>query len=233
MTRYAFFDVDNTIFNGYTASDLFQYLVRKKKAPPHIEKKYKESVRKYKDGSMNYATLAQKSLNLCAQSVAGKTKEEVRGDIHELLRDKEFLFFDWVNPVLHHMRSNEFSIILVSAGPDILINELASRLEVGTVFSTELFIRDGIYTDTAPKLLNDIRKVTAIRSTIDPSDTSFSVGFGDSAGDIPMLEVMDHAFVFENDHHPDMMVLTKEKGWTLFKNAGTVIETIDRLISSL
>jgi hypothetical protein len=44
-----------------------------------------------------------------------------------------------------------------------------------------------------------------------------------------MLESLDHAFVFENDHHPDMMKYAEKRKWTIFTDADKVIDTIKNL----
>ncbi|MBN2100420.1 HAD-IB family phosphatase [Candidatus Dojkabacteria bacterium] len=228
--RHAFFDVDNTIYNGYTASELLFYLVKEKSSPQRLTDEFKKLANKYQKGEINYATITEGTLNLFSESLQGKTVDYVSQTVKDLLQRKTQIFFEWVKPVIDHLRENNFEITLVSAGPDTVVKEVSELLDANNVFATKILTQNGIFTGQNPHILNEHEKVKIIDELTGKQKDYFSVGFGDSTGDIHMLELMNHAFVLKNDHHPDMMRISRERNWTIFDNAETVIEKLEKIV---
>ncbi len=62
------------------------------------------------------------------------------------------------------------------------------------------------------------------------SDSSFSVGFGDSSSDIGYLDLVDVAFVVNPDD--ELKKYAESKGWVLLDLKGLSSEELDSLLSS-
>ena len=78
--------------------------------------------------------------------------------------------------------------------------------------------------------INDEIKVETIEKLINLKSKTLSIGFGDSMGDVPMLEVLDHAFIYHTDNHPKMIKLTKQKNWVLFQNEQQILEHLEEIV---
>jgi len=71
------------------------------------------------------------------------------------------------------------------------------------------------------KLVETIKKIAGNHQVI---------SFGDSPGDIPMLEAADIVFVVQPDHNPKMIELSRENGWVILKHE-TALEQIKQTLT--
>jgi len=230
MKKYAFFDVDNTIYNGYTASDIFFFATEKGKMNVNFKNQYLKITDLYRNGSINYCYAAERVLELYSRSIKGMSKIEVQSLFIELFNQKKELIFNWVNPVINLLKSHDFRVILISGGPDIAVEYLNEKIGAHKWYATNIEYISDRYTGRKPQILDNHNKVKIIKKFIGNKTKSFSLGFGDSSGDIPMLEVVDKAFVVYNDHHPDMMKYSKKKKWFVFKTPDEVIKEVEKAV---
>ena len=56
------------------------------------------------------------------------------------------------------------------------------------------------------------------------------ISFGDSPGDMPMLEAADIGFVVQPDHNPKMIELSRENGWVILKHE-TALEQVKQTLT--
>lgn len=229
--KYAFFDVDNTLYHGYTTSDLLTYL--KDRSPEHARllQEVKDGEVDYMLRKVNYNQIAQLTLDNTSKSLEGLKQNEVKEIVLAMLDQKDPVFNDWVGDVVRFLKEEGYKIILVSAGADVLVEEVALMIQADKWFATEMEHKNGIYTGAKTNLLNEHKKTDIVHSILDKGPSEISLGFGDSTGDIPLLENVDHPFVFFNNHHTQMIDFAKTKGWHIFRNASEVINALKKFPS--
>lgn len=231
MKRFAFFDVDNTIYNGYTASDLIYFLADREITSQNLVIKYEESVKKYREEIIDYHELAQIALDLFSRAAGGRRRTEIDALTDEYLRNKKNKYFKWVARLFKFLRENDFQIILISAGPDVAIQKISAEIKADSWFATNIEHKDNYYTGAPPALLNDSAKVKVIEKLTNAGEKSISLGFGDSPGDAAMLGAVDHAFVLLNDHHyANIADYVRKYKWNTFENEQQVIKKILEII---
>lgn len=115
MKKYAFFDVDNTIYNGYTASDFILYGIQKGVISIKIKEEVEVAFQKYSTREIDYTEISQICLDLFSKSVKGWTKNKGRRLIAGMLKGKEKLFNDWVFKVVDYFKDKKYKLVLVSA----------------------------------------------------------------------------------------------------------------------
>ncbi|MEI7578927.1 MAG: hypothetical protein WCJ58_02680 [bacterium] len=78
--------------------------------------------------------------------------------------------------------------------------------------------------------MNNNEKALKIKAILAEQGVDYSIGFGDSPGDIPMLEIVDQAFVVKNNnHHPELLKYAVEKHWNIFANEAEIIAMLGNL----
>lgn len=228
--KYAFFDVDNTIYDGYTASELLFFLVENGYCDKRLKDRYLQAVIDYDLRKINYNEISQISLDIVSVALEGKSTKESKEYVKEMLEKKDKVFNEWVKRVMEYLKKNDYTIVLVSAGPDLIIEEIAKMVKADKWYATKIEAKNGKYTGAECKLVNEDAKSEIMNALRKDKDLEKTIGFGDSTGDIPMLKRVDLAFVVKNDHHKEMMEyaeFAKEKGWTIFSNANEVIEILE------
>jgi HAD superfamily hydrolase (TIGR01490 family) len=226
--KYAFFDVDNTLYDGYSASELIEF-VNTVKPNKELMERYFASIEDYKLRKISYNEISQIALDITSECLKGFSRSEAQNFVSQMLAVKSKVFNDWVDEVIKYLKNNGYSITLVSAGPDLAIQELANRIDADEWFATEVPVLDDVYSGGITQLLNEEKKSELISKLLSDKEVAISIAFGDSTGDIPMLELVDHSFVVENDHHQEMMDYSNKKGWKVFSKAQEVIMYLEQI----
>lgn len=217
MKKYAFFDVDNTIYDGYTAEDFIIFSVSNSFIGSNILKEYKKLRHFYISGEKDYNEIAQLGLNLVSRALKDKERTEVENLSSKLISNKKRLFFPGVKKFIDYLKKSEFEIILVSAGPDFLIEKIQKEIKAQRAFATDIISKNNYYTGEEVIVLNDKQKIGLIKDIISEEET-ISVGFGDSLGDVPFLKIVDKAFMFLSKRNPEAEKFSNDLGFELFSD---------------
>ncbi|MEI7578928.1 MAG: haloacid dehalogenase-like hydrolase [bacterium] len=143
--RYAFFDCDNTIYNGYTGNELFDYFASKTGDYSNINNRL-ALVKKYQNGTGTYHAVANYVLNQFSKLVKGMTVSDVLEIFGQINQAKETIFFPWVRPVIKFLKQKQFKILLVSAGVDVVNAKFVKELELDGHISTIIPQKNGRFT---------------------------------------------------------------------------------------
>lgn len=226
--NYAFFDVDNTIYDGYTAADLIDYMNDKKLVDPNIKETYVKGTLDYKVRLINYNQISQLALDLVSLCVKGKDEATVQSYVDEILNSKATFLKDWVINVIKFLKEKDFKIVLISAGPDFFIKRIGELIGADEYYATMIQKVDSIYTGDSPILLNEDLKTNVIDQILQ-LQSSISIAFGDSTGDIPMLQKVHYPFVVSNNDHGEIIDYGNQNNWTVFNKAEDVIEKLKNI----
>ncbi len=225
MDKAAFFDVDYTLYNGYLASNLTRFLTEKGYAASIIGQEEAKLQDKYSLGEIDYREAARWALQLNADAVKGKTPAEVKGWLKEFIVDYNFVY-PWAQSLMGILRTKGYDIYLISAALDFAVEEVADILGVEKYYGTAATVKDGIYTGSLGPILNFEEKHSLVRQLLTETKHEMHVGFGDSTGDVDMLEVMDKAVAY-NPKSQNLVSLANERGWFI-ANEETILEFAQR-----
>ena len=230
MQKIAFFDVDKTIFRGYSENILFEYIEKNNILRNHPYTKIMGINKKYANRELTYNDAVDNVIETIANSVKGETVEKMADVAGQVLKENEDLFEKWFFPVYDKLKKKDFKCVLISGATEIIIKNIAEYIDKDIeYYCTKLVIEDAKYTGAISVRMNGISKREIIENTEAYSKDVLTLGFGDSPGDIPMLEVVDHAFLFEQEDHPEMIEVAKDKGWTVFRDENTLLPIIEDL----
>ena len=230
MKRIAFFDVDKTIFDGYLAPDILQYLEENDVVQKGHFAAYRQAVEKYKKGSMDYNGLVRSALRSFARSITGKPREEVDIHIRDYF-DQSAGIFPWVESVMEFLKDKSVTINLVSGAPNPAVNMITQYVGGDTYLSTELKEKDGVFTGGVGTILDDEGKKQKIMHLIKEYPDIETFGFGDSPGDISMLNLTDHAFVISNPHMPQMRKIAQQYSFVFIEDPYVLIDYLKEIIT--
>lgn len=190
----AFFDVDQTVYDGYSTRQFFYYVAQKRGLTELITER-KALELQVQNNTIDQHRVTACAMDLAAKAIAGLSIEEVEL-LSQTIVKTEGKFFPWVNQVIQYLREHQFRIYLISAAIEPMISSIAQHLKIEHFFATTLEVVDGVYTGSVTHLRNSHAKAEKIADLIkEIAEDNNVIAFGDGPGDIPMLLAADQAFV--------------------------------------
>lgn len=230
MSNFAFFDVDQTIYDGYSTSDFYLYLVTQGMGGAWTISRDEEIGKLYKAGKITYKHAGEQVVQLLADTVMGHSVEEIKHLASQWVSGSGKVK-PFVKEVITLLRAHNFRTILVSGSSIPNVEAIFNVSGADLFHSTGLEVVDSRYTGKVINMLDDEAKKSLIESQykID-TNNCLKYGFGDSTGDVPMLSLCDNAFVI-TPHQDEMKSLSITKGWHLVTN-DNIVETVKKVLNS-
>lgn len=231
MKKLAFFDIENTIIDGFITSGYYLFLSDKNLTSNWVQDEFNKINSKYKTGDIDYNTATDYHLDLYARAVKGFTSLKNK----EL--QKEYVGsmkpFSWVEGLFRFLTDNNFESILVSAAENSISEIVMSNFKASSCYGSSLEIKGDKYTGKVINVLNSREKRKVVRRIIDENGgptSVISIGFGDSSGDVPMLELADKAFLV-NPRERSLLELAEEKRWVIVKSLNQIVGEVEGMFS--
>jgi HAD superfamily phosphoserine phosphatase-like hydrolase len=233
MKKLAFFDVDNTIYEGYTGNDFIEFVDSNSVFGKNPQTEMDKILKDYRDRKTDYHITSQLVMDLVASIVSERSVEEVDAVITEMFKSKDKVFAEWFESILPLLSSKGFQFILISGGADFLIKILVEKLESEhdcsiDFFATEIERIDEVYTGNCPQILNDELKsdiVEKVISSLLPNQVE-TIGFGDSPGDAAMLGKLDKGFIYATKDHEEIIEIAENNNWVVFSKEEELLPII-------
>ena len=222
MKKIAFFDFDNTIYNGYTYQDFIDYT-----AETIIKtNKFQNKTKHILQITSNYNDIVSGIAEVVGEIIKGWSHKEFEEYCRISCNRRKIL--DWVIPVTDFLKSINFENIIVTASFEEMVADSLEVLQIDKTYCSLFDLVNQKYSGKIKLLLNDHKKVKVIKSEISNKDT-FSIAFGDSVGDIPMLDAVDLAFLVRSNNL-EIENIAKQRGWFLGANSKSIIKEIQKKI---
>ncbi|MBU1202966.1 HAD-IB family hydrolase [Patescibacteria group bacterium] len=196
-----FFDIDNTIVDGYTQKYFIQFLMNKGK----ISKKYLLFLAiwfiLYK---LKVIKNTNRAIKFYVGLLNGLSEQELRNIVDDFFQSKikNHIFLGALRDVKYHLK-NGHNVVFVSMSLKPIVEKIAEYLKVNYVVATNLEILNGVYTG---KILGYIIegdfRLNAIKEYIKmfDSDKLITHFYTDHYSDIPILRLIDSPHVVNPDN---------------------------------
>jgi HAD superfamily hydrolase (TIGR01490 family) len=223
----ALFDIDNTIYDGYTIRDILIYQHQTPAIAPEYIEQIMEIYKQYKLGNAQYEETAKKALIVWAQSLKGLSYDEIKKQTKEVLDQSTNKFFQYVQPIFDLLKQTH-DIFLVTGEPQFIAEIVMEKLDTAGFISTEFEVIDGKFTGHITDLVSDREhKGTQVRSLMEAYDSKNSFAFGDSEGDINMLRLVEHSFCISPTD--GLQQIAEQNNWHIV-NPENVLEEVKKLL---
>lgn len=231
MTKYAFFDVDKTIYKGYSENKLMRYVSENKLFGKDPVKELDAIKIRYEKRDINYNQAVELIVDVIADIFDGQKVEDIEKIMEDIIGESKDQFEDWFFPTYELLKEKGFRSVLVSGSNEMMIKRLGRIIGDDIEYYCTIFeVENGKYTGKHQPHMNGEYKREVVEALVGAGDDIFSIAFGDSPGDIPMLETVDEAFVFAQDEHREMEDVVESKGWHIFKDEEELLPTLKQVI---
>ncbi len=193
--KIALFDIDKTIYDGYLIFPLAEYFCTEGIVTRGVVDGLFQDLYLYKSNLVDYETSVE---NFNKHWAAG-----LRNHDTELIRrvTKDFLeteagnrFFTFTGPLLEFLQRTH-DIYFVTGEVQFVGEAVAERFSAQGYITSEMEVDNGLFTGNVSRsLARREGKRDAIGRLLKTYPDEGSLGFGDSEGDIEMLNSVTHAF---------------------------------------
>jgi len=228
--KLALFDIDKTIYDGYIIFSLADYQFKRK----IIDKNCLESLYKdlylYKDKKIDYETTVE-NLNLHwaigLKDLSYKLILDIAKNFFTL--EEENNFFPFVKDLISLFKSTH-DIYFITGELQFIARAASELFSVTSFISSELEVKDGVVTGKINKsLAKRQEKKMAISYLLNKHDSKNSFAFGDSEGDIEMLNSVEFPICINPTE--ELKEIAKAKKWYIV-NTENILDIVKNKIQN-
>lgn len=208
MAAVAAFDADETLFEGFSLFPMYQALADDGFITPADNARVQEVFAQYTAGEVDYRRFVVDTLHTAALAVKGRRETAAE----YLARDfySGYPWYGYVLPTLDELRRTDHDVALITAEPGFIATGIADALGIQKSFSTLFGLEpDGTFDGQVVLPLGSDQKQEVVRNL--DQHGSLAYAFGDSEGDIGMLEHAATAYCILPT--PGLRAIAEAKGW--------------------
>lgn len=218
-SKFACYDIDGTL----AKSMLFVPLVISEHSDGIIDDEsfaiISSLLSKYKNGELLYEDAVQQLLKAHAQSLAGINVADLNLHTKEFIENNLNLFRSFANTVITLLRQKSLHQVAVTAEPEYLANAVVEHFDLDGSFSTVYEIVDGAYSGKITASLAGNSSKSEVLSHY-----FIEFAFGDSEGDIEMLEMAEYPFCVEPTD--ELARVAKENNWRVYDKDSQIVADV-------
>ena len=227
--KVAALDIDGTLYPGALGLQLLQALAANGISDKSKSKNVFEVVEKYRLNEIDFQTMSTNAYTLYAEAIAGISQAVMQHIANQVWLQERTKLFAFVPKLINILKSQGYSIVLISGSPDEIVCCLAQEFGIskyqGSIFATY----QGKYTGKVNLLSGSLGKKYSIFLQMAKDwkvNLEESLAIGDSITDTPLLEIVSKPLVFEP--HPSLMLLAQQKSW-LVTNRNDIVKHVMEL----
>ena len=227
LNKIALFDIDDTIYNGGLIYRLMEAEVR----DGLLDKKYIDEVYMYKamgeKGEIEYEDQARKVVIAWTAGFKDKEYEKVAQHALEFISADLFHFYSFSKPLLSLLEKTHDRII-ISNEPQFVGEAILNILNFNESNCTTFETKDGILTGNVSRFNStQVDKKKSVRDILAHYEYNGSFAFGDSVGDIGMLEEVENPICINSSKK--LIDIASKKGWVIAEQNNILGITLDIL----
>lgn len=209
--RIALFDIDRTVYEGFLLFTIVGQQVEDRLIAQAVLDDIIDIKNVYEKGDMRYELMVETVLARWADGLTGKSLEEVEHHTEKYLRGKGNKFYFFVKDVIDILRDTH-DIYFVTGEPQFVANKTKEIFNANGFLATEFEIKDGRFTGkVSAALSHGHHKLQVISDLLTQHGREGSYAFGDSEGDIDMLDSVEYAVCVKPTAGLKQKAI--EKGW--------------------
>jgi phosphoserine phosphatase len=225
--KLAVFDIDKTLSREFLVTPIIKSEEESGLIASGTYAKSLELLLAIKSGHLEYEDAAHRLLVVHAEALKGQRVADIEKHTRDYLGKHAELFHSFSVPTMKLLRPTH-ELVVVTAEPEYMARAVAETLGMDGVLSSEYEVRAGVFTG---KLAVSLAHRSEKRRLI--GDLRPNIAFGDSAGDIEMLEHAHNAFCISPD--AALMAKAQQRGWRVFdgdSDAEIVLSSIKECLGS-
>ncbi len=214
--KVAVLDVDGTLYPGALGVELLRALMATGACNRTRAEGVFEVLRQYKEGVIDFPTMATRAYTLYAQALEGVRCDTVDELARKVWGEEGLKLFGFVRPLVALLREAGYWSVIISGSPQEIIQHVADELGIpqarGALFTRE----EGRYTggvDLSSGALGEKSRIFDALTRGQGVRLERCFALGDSLSDAALFERVGLPLAFEPA--PALLVLARQRGWAV------------------
>ena len=214
MKQLMLFDIDQTIFDGYTIFPLTKAQFQDKLIDLKTMELFTQDLAEYKLGINDYETSAAEFMDHWAEGLAGQAYQTVADHSFRFFEKRKKHFFSYFRKIVKNC-SQTHDLFLVTGEPDFLAEGIAKLFNVKGYLASKFELdQKGFFTGKVSQYLATKKdKKEALATLGQTYSFKNAYAFGDSEADIQMLSLVEHPICVNPS--ADLEKIALQKAWSV------------------
>jgi HAD superfamily phosphoserine phosphatase-like hydrolase len=195
IRKYALFDWDNTLHDGFTILAWMEYLCSKN----IIDEKYYSEIlfqmKLYSEHRLSYDELCNNTASIYANSVSGIELSLLDNIAYDFCCNNKAIL-PFVKNMFYNFRKNNIDTIVVSGAPQILLSQYSKLLGISKAYGMHLEVRHNRFTGNVEQNYGT-DKTNIVKEIMLKKKGKPVFALGDSKADSPLIEAAKFGYYVE------------------------------------
>lgn len=195
--KYALFDWDNTVRNGYTLFSWVDYLCAHSIINPYLQHELNLVSEQYRLNSITHDQYAEFACSKYTNALKGIETKTIDNAVLDYISFDSHYLFEGVASIFDLLLAKGIDIIVISGAPSIILEKYKEKFHIKNIYAFKEQIQNGIFTGNV-EYNYGFNKEKKLAEILSEYKSYPYLAFGDSESDIPMLDSAQHAFCINN-----------------------------------
>lgn len=228
MNTGAFFDIDGTLHRNSLLIEHFKKLVKYEVIDPRLwHSNVKYTYKEWRKRVRDYEDYMLELIDIYVEALRGWKKEDLEFISNQVIKLNGEIVYKFTRDRIQRHKEEGVFVFFISGSPNFLVSKMAEKYGVDAYRGTEYLVdEEGRFTGEVRPMWDTASKNTAMKRLVEEFDIdlSRSYAYGDTDGDISMLEKVGFPVAINPTHE---LVEHIKKSERLRSRATIIVERKD------
>lgn len=195
--KYALFDWDNTVREGYTLYSWVDYLCNHSIINNEIQKKLQKLANQYQKNEITHDEYADKACREYTEALTGKNDKIFDKIIKDYIKEDRKAVFPEVSALMKFLNKRDIDIVVISGAPTRILEQYKKEFGLEKIFGFEEEVVEKKFTGKVACNFGH-HKERKVKELIEYYKKVPYLALGDSESDLPLLKNSDYPICVGN-----------------------------------
>lgn len=195
--RYALFDWDNTVRNGYTLFSWIDFLCGQSILKPGFQSEIEVVKKQYRNHTITHDQYADIACSRYAKALKGVPFSTINRALSIYMAEDRKCLFHNIGTLFDMLHERGIDIIIISGAPEIIVSKYKAEFNLRSIYAFREETLNKNFTGNVECNFG-FNKEEQVLKVIDEYHDYPYMAFGDSDSDVPMLKKATYPFCMGN-----------------------------------
>lgn len=226
--KLAIFDIDGTIFRSSLLIELVSGLTNEGIFPKSVYKEIEKDYFAWLDRKGSYDNYINQVLKIFLANIKGCKEEDLEKVVKKVVFSQRDHIYRYTRKLIRELKDKGYFLLAISGSPIPIVSEFSLYNKFDSFYGSQYETKRGIFTGKITQAPVQKGKKLIIKKFLNSSKIKFdltkSIAIGDTASDIPILEMVGRPIAF----NPNLGLVkhARKKGWKIVVERKDVVYNI-------